>query len=99
MAMKLLMHRCAVLGLAGGWLLAGSAIAQPTNTPGTTPGTTAGTPATPSTRNTGHLPATVHQQQTLRNLHSNRSHTMPATVHQKRVLRNLHTHPSAAPTH
>jgi hypothetical protein len=98
MAMKLLMRRYATLAFAGGWLLVGSAVAQttqPTNPPATKPGA-----AAPATRNTGHMPATVHQQQVLRNLHRNPStKKMPATVHQQGVLRNLNTHPSAAPTH
>jgi len=87
MAVKLLMRRYAALAFAGGWLFVGSAVAQTT-------------PSTSQTRNAGQMPATVHQQQVLRNLHRNRvTKTMPATVHQKRVLRNLHPHPSAAPTH
>jgi len=93
MAMKMLMRRYATLAFAGGWLFVGSAVAQTTQS--------ASPPATaPATRNTGHMPATVHQQRVLRNLHNNRvTKKMPATVHQQRVLRNLHTHPSAAPTH
>jgi len=100
MAMKLLMRRCATLAFAGGWLFVGSAVAQTAQSP-SAPATTSGAAApAPATRNTGHLPATVHQQRVLRNLHKNRTtKTMPATVHQQRVLRNLHTHPSAEPTH
>jgi len=97
MTMKLLMRRYATLAFAGGWLFVGSAVAQttqPTNPPATT------TRAEHGSRNTGHMPATVHQQRVLRNMHPNRTtKKMPATVHQQRVLRNLHPHPSAAPTH
>jgi hypothetical protein len=100
MAMKLLMRRYAILAFAGGWLFAGSAVAQttqPTNPPATTP---RAAPAARATGTAGNMPATVHQQRVLRNLHKNRStKTMPATVHQQQVLRNLHTHPSAEPTH
>jgi len=98
MVMKSFMHRCAALALAGGWLLAGSANAQPTS-PGTTSGTAAGTPATPT------MPATRHQTEVLRSRPAGKPHNTrttarkPATVHQQQVLRNLQNNPSAHPTH
>lgn len=94
MAMKLSMHRCAALALAGGWLLAGAAIAQPT-TPGTTSGPASGTPPTPT------MPATRHQSEVLRGNPTGKAHetrttaAKPATVHQSQVLRNLRNNPTA----
>ena len=102
MVMKSLMYWCAALALAGGWLLAGSAMAQPTqpaNPPGTTSGPAAGTPPTPT------MPATRHQTEVLRGNPKGKPHNTrttarkPATVHQQQVLRNLQNNPSAHPTH
>ena len=93
MAMKSLMYRCATLALAGGWLLAGSANAQPAS-PGTTSGPAAGTPPTPT------MPATRHQSEVLRGHPTGKAHktattsAKPATVHQSQVLRNLRNNPS-----
>jgi hypothetical protein len=93
MAMKLSMHRCAALALAGGWLLAGSVNAQPT-APGTTSGPASGTPATPT------MPATQHQSGVLRGNPTGKAHetrttaAKPATVHQTQALRNLRNNQS-----